>query len=316
MYPGQAVEITDPRWLSTFPQLVTPREDEWLAGVLLRCDEANLWSSGTTVTHLLRTARAGASSTSRTAPEQLTMVLPPLSISLATLAGLLAVPEHALVATTYRAELARLYDIPNPHVQLLDTRFSFYFCPECLAETRLLRRTFVLPHLRVCPIHHVVLKGTCPCGAWQRLFSAGTRPFTCRKCGLDWAQFPRSCADARRIILEERIMGWYDFFFSKGTRMMLARAIQRIRQELEARKVVNVKRLNGRSLPVTFSSPEKTSLGRLVDVLVSLDLCPGDLEGDESPLAWRPINWQEFYCPVPACPYMRPSQRDQRENHS
>src|SRR5512133_3956044 len=110
----QPVEIKDPCWLGTFPHIVAPREEEWLAGVLLRCDESNGWSSGTTATHLLRTTRTG------TAPEQLSMVLPPPSLPLATLAELLALPEYALVVTTYRAELARLYDMPIPHVQLLD----------------------------------------------------------------------------------------------------------------------------------------------------------------------------------------------------
>jgi len=86
--------------------------------------------------------------------------------------------------------------------------------------------------------------------------------------------------------------------------MLLARALQLIGRTMEERKITTVKHLNGRSLRVTFSSPEKTTLARLVDVLVSLKLSPEDLEADEGPLLWRPINWQTFYCPVPTCPYM------------
>src|SRR5437660_10366784 len=48
------IHISDPVWQRTFPHLVAPLRNEWLAGLLLRCDEMNLWRSGTTVTHLLR----------------------------------------------------------------------------------------------------------------------------------------------------------------------------------------------------------------------------------------------------------------------
>ena len=170
----------------------------------------------------------------------------------------------------------------------------------------MLRRSLVLPHIRCCPIHHVYLQSSCPCGRslWRHLFSAQTQPFTCHKCGLAWAKFARQEADPKRVALEQKILTWYSFFFSKGSRMLLARALQLIGRTMEERKITTVKHLNGRSLRVTFSSPEKTTLARLVDVLVSLKLSPEDLEADEGPLLWRPINWQTFYCPVPTCPYM------------
>ena len=33
------IHISDPAWRTTFPYLVAPLPNEWIAGVLLRCDE-------------------------------------------------------------------------------------------------------------------------------------------------------------------------------------------------------------------------------------------------------------------------------------
>jgi hypothetical protein len=46
------IHIADPAWRTTFPHLVAPLPHEWLAGVLLRCDERNCWGSGTTLGHV------------------------------------------------------------------------------------------------------------------------------------------------------------------------------------------------------------------------------------------------------------------------
>jgi hypothetical protein len=42
----QPVLLDDPAWQTTFPHRVTPLHEEWLAGLLLRCDEVNHWASG------------------------------------------------------------------------------------------------------------------------------------------------------------------------------------------------------------------------------------------------------------------------------
>lgn len=36
-----AIAFSDPGWQATFPHRVTPLYEEWLAGLLLRCDEIN-----------------------------------------------------------------------------------------------------------------------------------------------------------------------------------------------------------------------------------------------------------------------------------
>ncbi len=48
----QRLSPGNPEWFSTLPQRVSPLADEWLPGLLLRCDEANEWSSGTTFRYL------------------------------------------------------------------------------------------------------------------------------------------------------------------------------------------------------------------------------------------------------------------------
>ena len=47
------IHISDPAWQTTFPFLVAPMQDEWLTGLLLRCDEAKHWGRGTTLAHLV-----------------------------------------------------------------------------------------------------------------------------------------------------------------------------------------------------------------------------------------------------------------------
>lgn len=38
----------DPRWSTTLPHRVQPVPDEWLVGLVLRCDLVNGWAAGTT----------------------------------------------------------------------------------------------------------------------------------------------------------------------------------------------------------------------------------------------------------------------------
>src|SRR5437763_13104021 len=46
------LHLSDPAWWGTLPHRVVPYEDEWLPGLLLRCDESNHWESGTTLTYV------------------------------------------------------------------------------------------------------------------------------------------------------------------------------------------------------------------------------------------------------------------------
>src|SRR5260370_18053916 len=97
------IPLADPAWRTTFPHLVAPLPNEWIAGLLLRCDEANFWGSGTTLGHILRPE------SKRTAMNDLSSIVPTV-IDLEALAAALPVPLSALVATPSLSELAPLLD--------------------------------------------------------------------------------------------------------------------------------------------------------------------------------------------------------------
>jgi len=317
------VQIADPAWETTFPHLVEPRPGEWPGGIFLRCDEVNGWDGGTTMATFVRTLHLDKTARS------MSLLLPPPSIDLRPLAGWLAVSEQSLLATTYHAELSRLYEIPPPHPQLFSAGMGTHFCPACVSEERMLRRSFLLPHVECCPCHQLRLQSLYACskslappktgflmldklvevsyetGVSQKWFSSGSHPFTCHVCGLDWAQFPHVEADPKILLREQAILAWYDFFFSKGSLQTLNQALQIASRTLEQRQSKSIRLLDGRLSRVTFSTAEKTSLGRLVEVLVSLQLSPDMLEAEEPAVIWRPMNRQAFSCSMPNCPYMR-----------
>jgi len=153
--------MSDPAWQTTFPFLVAPMQDEWLTGLLLRCDEANHWGSGMTLAHLFRMDE-------KPTQQHLSLIVA-AGVKLDYLAAALAVPLRSIRATTYQAELARLYAVADPQVALLSpTSFSFRLCPTCVAEERRLSRILVLPHITACPHHRVTLVSTCLCGTALR----------------------------------------------------------------------------------------------------------------------------------------------------
>lgn len=49
-----SIGIRNARWRTTFPNLAEPQKEEWLLGLLLRCDEVNGWFSGTAATYTAR----------------------------------------------------------------------------------------------------------------------------------------------------------------------------------------------------------------------------------------------------------------------
>ncbi len=217
--------LDNPAWLTTFPHRVTPLPDEWLAGLLLRCDEVNHWESRTTLTHLLASGPEKFHRCWRTENPYLVLIQP-CSLNLEYLAKRLSVPTTTLLATTYHKELLSLYDQEKPHPRLLGASFLFHLCPVCLSEARLLRRLLTLPSITHCPQHQVTLLSQCRCGTPLRLFRASARPFTCHICGLDWTALPRIEADRSHMALEQKMLTWYEFFFSRGTPVIIRSALQ------------------------------------------------------------------------------------------
>src|SRR6266567_4413529 len=121
------IHISDPAWRSTFPPIVTPLPNAWIAGVLLRCDERNFWGSGTTLKHVLRPG------SKQSAMNELSTIVPTV-IDLERLAQVLFVAVSRIVATTYLAELARLYGNEQVHAKLLSSSLTFHVCPACIAD--------------------------------------------------------------------------------------------------------------------------------------------------------------------------------------
>lgn len=274
-----SIHLDDPTWLTTLPHLVEPNHDEWLPGLLLRCDEVNGWNSGTTIADLLR------SSGKDFLRVKSNWIVSPLYV-LELLSQVLTVPLNILVDTTYQSELAHLYDTSSPHPTFLTRSFSFHLCPDCIGEKHLLRRILVLPSITCCPFHQVQLVRMCQCGTMLQLFHRQVLPFTCHNCGLDWAKLPRLAARPERMKIEQKLLLHYAFFFTEGTPILLAKALQLARESVKRRKTPLVKCLDGSTRYVECYEGKRVSLGLLVELLVSLELSPQDIKSYEGSLPW------------------------------
>jgi hypothetical protein len=261
----QSLSLSDPAWNTTLPHRLSPLADELLLGLLLRCDEVNHWEGRTTLAYLFRSSR----NRSLNGALHLVVVAPWV---IDTLDHLLLVPQSMLLATTYAVELARLYGTDSPHATKLSQRFSFRICPCCIAEARLIRRSVVLPHILFCPFHHVALLTRCQCGTILEAFKQQTHPFVCSACGLDWASLPLIPPPQERIELEQKLLSYYDFYFTKGTPELLMQALICIRKKLKKGKVSHVKLLDGRMKSLEHYELNRVSLGTLVELLICLDI--------------------------------------------
>lgn len=261
----QGISHVDPVWMRTFPHRVAPMNDEWLPGVLLRSDEVNQWSSGTTFRYLREHAKP-----ERFGPRPQLIVVP--ASILEKLAQVLLIPEERLLATTYHAELARLYGSLHPHGRLLSTQFTFHLCPACVAHTRLLTRSLTWPHLQYCPLHHIELRNRCQCGVALWPFSGKALPFTCFACGVDWGDLPQ-CQLPRARVGRERQLGFlYEYFLVEGTPRRMDYAAEVLRRYEKEESM-----LSWREHPEVIPYRKKFSLGYLVGRLGQAGVSPRDL---------------------------------------
>ncbi len=281
----------EPGWLSTFPHVAAPLPDEWIAGLLLRCDEMNHRESGTTWRYLLRSTTHpgfGPGSPFIVVPEAI----------LESLIHLLMISTERLLAMTYACELARLYAPARPHAEhllghrrgvtippLLEkslgnranaTVAGFHICPICIAQARLLRRAALLPLLKYCPTHHVAFHTHCTCGCPLILFSRRKQPFRCFTCGLDWAQLPHLRPSPDEMRLESDLRDLYELFLEQGTPELKASALSLVRQYLKTHQPLALKLVSGRTLSLT-SNLDQLSLGYVIDLLVSMGIAPKDI---------------------------------------
>jgi hypothetical protein len=284
----KSIAFDDSNWLATFPHRVMPLSNEWLPGLLLRCDEINHWTSGTSLMLSLHPLGLEISSF---------IVASVLNIN--NLARLLAVPEKVLMKTTYHSELALLYKTHKLRGKHLSEYVKFRFCPQCLEEARLLSRTLMLPQITCCLKHGVVLCHKCLCEAAACFYSTGKRPFTCHACGLHWARYPCVFAQQGRIAVEKKYLELYDFFLSRGTRLMLEHALLLIDAQLM--------RMHGEDFFYSYAPAnrgfwsegppdvEKIPLSVLISVLVSFNLTISDILNYDSSQQRKSPKWRRFY---------------------
>ena len=262
----QGVSPDDRTWLRTFPHHVEPEHDEWFPGVLLRCDQANHCSSGTTLCSLL-----GALHQERFSPKSHMIVVPsPVRELFAQMVGL---PQERILATTYQTELARLYGMHNPHSRLLNAKLSFHLCPACMTHSRLLKRTLTLPHLTACSLHGLELQNRCRCGRSLVLFSRNALPFTCTACGWGWAHLPQIPLAPDRVERERHLNSLYEFFLVKGTSRLRDLAWEILRIHERRTSMVYLKR----SLKFARPYGSSVSLGYVVEQMVNAGFSSDDI---------------------------------------
>jgi TniQ len=285
------VRLAQPAWHLTFPHRVVPRPDEWLPGVLLRCDEANHWGSKTTFSQILHPHHDISHKKLLTDMSHLVV---PSVLRLDHLSELLAVSLRAIVATTYQSELVRIFSSSQSPSQHLGLSHSFRLCPECIAQHRMLSRTLVLLNITCCLEHQVMLQDRCTCGAALQVFHHRAQPFTCYKCGLHWERLAHRPADPSRVELEQKYLSFYEFFFTRGTPALLASARHLLLDDAEEKE----------EKVMTHDFIEKgSSLSMLIYLLVNGNYSPRDVMVYAGPLPWRSLKWLTFDCPVQTCPY-------------
>jgi hypothetical protein len=279
----QPVYFSDPAWKTTLPQIIAPLPDEWLPGLLLRCDSKNHWNSKTTLSILQRLSpkKIDWYNWSKRMMHRYIYIKPYL-LDLDQLIQLLAITKDAVLATTYYFERTYLYQtgcVP----ERLDPPFFFHLCPNCVAESRLLRRTLVLPHITHCPQHQCILLHACQCGSSLRLFHSESLPFTCYTCGTDWADLPKIEASPERLALEYEILCWYEFFFSKGEKSLKSILLySHFGNKEPLERKVNL--LKQKIMPMSYYCNELSLLGDLIVALVECNLFPTDFIDSEDSL--------------------------------
>jgi hypothetical protein len=271
----QRIALADDRWFQSFPLVVRPLPDEWFAGLLLRCDEANLWESGGTLAHVLQAAQ-------RTHQKKEANLLLPAFRVIGQFAECLALPTEQILATTFYTELARCYGTMNPHATQLNRVLSLRICPACVRSARLLMRSLMLPHLHFCPSHCVAFISSCHCGSRLRLFDTSTSPFVCSRCQMDWRSLPLALACPDQMRQEQKVWLFYKFFLDQGTPHTLSRTVQYIRDKMKKERIRYITLLDGTTLRAEHYELRRHSLSYLVNILVSLGIDLLDLTGNIS----------------------------------
>lgn len=268
----------DPRWRSSVPHLVTPLADEWLVGLVLRCDLANGWPAGTMGRRLRRSPTSltildkslGAFATART-------------LDLGRLAELLAVPLPSLQRTTFEAGLDRLRIPGQVTPRRLAIARPFRVCPACIAAHRLIARAHILPLVDTCLEHETLLEPACPCGARLRPFHRA-EPFSCPECRALWRELPRRRADDATLALNARLLTLFHFFLERGDADSIANALRAASAEMARRGLRRLPSIpREAAVPANLWEQASVSLTRVVGALAALAVPPEAVQPPEKP---------------------------------
>jgi len=205
----EGIDLSHPAWFTTFPCLIAPHPEEAFVSLLLRCDEANGWASGTTYARV----RGESSRHAYRLPD----LVVPSKLSVDTLAGRLCLPSRTIAATTYLWELMRLFETATPSPGDLCSSFQFRLCPLCMNERHILRYHFLLG-ITTCLQHRLFLLSLCTCGATLRPFASRTSPFTCSVCTQDWRELPHVPAPPEVRLREQQILATYEWWLTYADR--------------------------------------------------------------------------------------------------
>ncbi len=294
------IVAADPRWMDTLPRRVAPWEDEWLPGLLLRCDAVNVWPAGSTA----RLLSPGIGSQKLTRPDY--FVTAP-GLDLPRLAALLALPLARVEETTFRAALSRLRarddggdgddSAAASSGHLLSPAYLFCVCPPCVAEQHLLARWLAFPLLGCCPRHGVRLRVRCRCGAVLQPFRYGSAPFACADCGRPWATLPAEPPPDEDAARERAVLSLYDVFLTGGTPALRDEARGLLRAELYARGWDHVPPVTIGDIAVPRTPAQASSVDEFVASLVMLDLPAARLQ-ESGPEGCGQLRCRNRACPL------------------
>ena len=277
-------------WGNMFPHVIAPRPNEWLPGVLLRCDMVNDWPSGAT-------ARLIADPTQPAKVGLVTQFIVNTVLRLDLLAEGLGVPKETLLGTTFRQEVMQFAATKRPHVAQFGETVLFGVCPRCLAEDHLLLRNLALPFLETCVVHNLLIQRICSCGAALHAFQEAT-PFTCGVCGSPWSQLPQMLATDEMQARDQLLVELYAFIWRVGCPTFTLMVWCLIEDALEQRGHVQMKLLDGKVHGVSSLVPTRVSAALLVLILASFDLPAAWIESaTQPPIATELRCWNES-CPL------------------
>ena len=240
------------------------RPGEFLGGLLLANDEANEWPADGTAR--IASRYGGAVGFGRPGLHVMATVF-----DLERLASVLGCSLESVEATTYRAEISRMFG-PDASPRRLGQTPPFRVCPACVAERRFIGKDTVLPLLAGCIEHRLHFVTRCTCGRRLAEYEPSRQPFACPTCWRDWGSLDRSELDGPELLRARQIVHAYERIFKRGSVDILERARRTIGPTVRKRWTGGW--LDPEDLPVVDAGRMIGSISALVATLVGCQIDP------------------------------------------